>query len=251
MSSATARAFDVTRLSATEARDEAERRRLLRERGLPFSSSLPLAELRAGATPAEARDDVTKHSPRAVRPALAPSTSTGTPAARAAGQGSGGGGVGVIEVGTPPLARRVGDTLELLLLFPPRTKKNSKEHLARQSVGYRRFRNQVATFLASWRETLRLPLPPQRYRVEALFYTDNDQADFGGLQQGLADALQDAGVIEDDRWFWSWDGTEQWTDPLCPRVELRITPLPSSAPRSLGLYRSWRVSAAAAGAHAG
>lgn len=136
-----------------------------------------------------------------------------------------GGEVGVIQIGNPPIAVRRGPSLDLVLLFPPRSKKNHKAHYAAQSTGYRKFRNAVVRHLESFRAELQLPLPDIAYNLAAVFYTDNDAADTLGLLQGLADALENAGVVTNDRVFRTFDGSDQVLDKLRPRVELRITPI--------------------------
>lgn len=134
---------------------------------------------------------------------------------------------GGVSIGDPPIAHRVGDRLELVLLFPPRTKKNSKQNIATQSKAYIAFRNAVRDHLARFRDMLGLPLPDRPYNLAAVFYTDSpgDRADRFGLEQGLADALQDAGVVTDDWLFRTGDGTRVVSDHARPRVELTITPI--------------------------
>lgn len=57
----------------------------------------------------------------------------------------------------------------------------------------------------------------------ALFYQDVDRADACGLYQGLADLLQHAGVVANDRWIRTWDGSLPLKDAQNPRVELVLT----------------------------
>jgi hypothetical protein len=98
--------------------------------------------------------------------------------------------------------------------------------VATQSKAYIAYRNAVVAHLTSFREELGLPLPERSYNLAARFYTDSrgDQADRFGLEQGLADALQDAGVVTDDWQFRTGDGTRVVSDHARPRVELTITP---------------------------
>lgn len=57
----------------------------------------------------------------------------------------------------------------------------------------------------------------------ALFYRDAARGDACGFYQGLADLLQEAGVVTDDKWIVQWDGARLRKDPKWPRVEIEIT----------------------------
>lgn len=131
-----------------------------------------------------------------------------------------------IVIGDPPIASRYHDRLTLTLLFAPRTKKNHGQSFGiKQSVGYQKFRNAVVAHIAAHKTALGLPLPERQYNIAAHFFTDNDRADTVGLMQGLADALEDAEVLTDDRQLRTWNGTDQSLDQTHPRVELTITPI--------------------------
>jgi Holliday junction resolvase RusA-like endonuclease len=62
--------------------------------------------------------------------------------------------------------------------------------------------------------------------VRAVFYRDANRGDLIGYMQALADALQTARVLEDDRFVVSWDGTRMRVDRKRPRVEIEIDPAP-------------------------
>lgn len=52
------------------------------------------------------------------------------------------------------------------------------------------------------------------------------EPDLSGVLETIGDILQDGGVIENDRWVKSWDGSRVYThDKDHPRVELDITEL--------------------------
>jgi hypothetical protein len=58
----------------------------------------------------------------------------------------------------------------------------------------------------------------------AVFHRDADRGDLIGYCQGLADLLQERGVLADDKWIWGWDGSRlavMGADR--PRVEVELT----------------------------
>lgn len=130
-----------------------------------------------------------------------------------------------VTIGDPPIAVREGDRLTLTLNVPPRSKKNHKVNIATQSVAARRFAHQVKAAVEPHKAALGLPLPARWYNCAARFTVDNDAADTVGLMQGLADALEGAGVLVNDRWIRRWDGTDQTTDPVHPGVVLVLSPI--------------------------
>lgn len=200
-----------------------------------------IAELvAAGATrdAAERRADATLGRAGAERPAAARSGARGhcTPPPPAIGPETGGEArppLRRVVIGDPPIARRLGDFLELSLPVAPRTKKNSRRTLVLPSVAFARFAFAVRECLRPHLAALGLPLPDRAYNCAAVFHVDNDRADTVGLMQGLADALeadpraQWPGVLSNDRWIRTWDGTAQTLDPLRPRIELRLSPIPA------------------------
>ena len=127
---------------------------------------------------------------------------------------------------------RRGDTLELRLVLPPRTKKNGTTLGIRQSAGYRRYRDAIIAAIAPVKSLIGLPLPDREYNIAATYYVDRrgERADKCGLDQGLYDALENAGVVTNDWFFRTDDGTRIIAGDPRPRVELTITPIqPSEA----------------------
>lgn len=57
----------------------------------------------------------------------------------------------------------------------------------------------------------------------ARFYRDRDQGDAVGFYQGLADLLQHTGVVKDDVWIKTWDGSRLLVDHARPRTEVTLT----------------------------
>jgi hypothetical protein len=131
-----------------------------------------------------------------------------------------------------------GKTFRLVLPGIPRTKKTSNRTFEigrRCRACYRGLRTVVMPSEAweVWCKTLapliRSALPlrwqPIAYPVNcaALFYRDALRGDSHGFYQGLADVLQHAGLVADDKWIVSWDGSRLLKDTSRPRVELVIT----------------------------
>jgi len=130
----------------------------------------------------------------------------------------------VHRIGDPPVAWRKGDTLWLTIPATARPKKNNTTLGIRKSPGYIRFRNAVMAAVQPFAAELRLPLPAIDYNCAAHFHRERDDADTDNLISGLADALQDAGVIADDFHLRTWNGTDRFLDVARPRVELTLTP---------------------------
>lgn len=128
------------------------------------------------------------------------------------------------------VSHRDGDRLALTLTGPPRTKKNGTTLGIKQTPAYRRYRDAIIAAIAPLRTTLGLPLPEAEYNIAAIYYVDRrgERADKVGLDQGLYDALENAGVITNDWQFRTADGTRIVFDDPQPRVELTITPLDPS-----------------------
>lgn len=59
----------------------------------------------------------------------------------------------------------------------------------------------------------------------AVFYRDRDIGDLIGYMQGLADLLEERGVLTDDQWIQRWDGSRLEVTAGRPRVEVELTPL--------------------------
>lgn len=137
----------------------------------------------------------------------------------------------VQELGvTVATGRRLGDRLDLSIVRPPRTKKNGGKGGfggIRQRKAYRDFRDAVVAAIAPLKHQLRLPLPEQAYNIAATYYVDRggEKADKCGLDQGLYDALENAGVVTNDWQFRTDDGTRIIAGDPTPRVELTITPI--------------------------
>ena len=66
-------------------------------------------------------------------------------------------------------------------------------------------------------------------QVEATFYRDRRVGDLNNYMAALADALEEAGVLENDRLIQSWDRTRLAIDRENPRVELTVAPFAAEA----------------------
>jgi hypothetical protein len=61
------------------------------------------------------------------------------------------------------------------------------------------------------------------YNCAAIFYRDANRGDAVGYYQGLADVLEKAQVITNDKFITQWDGSRLLVDRENPRVELVLT----------------------------
>jgi len=121
--------------------------------------------------------------------------------------------------------------MRLTILGAPRTKKNSSRVL---TFGTRRKIVPSEPYLR-WRDAavMQIPralrLPDQPYNCRLLIYRERRTGDAVGYYQAVADMLEEAGVLSDDKWIVAWDGSRLLHDKHRPRVEIEITPLASAA----------------------
>ena len=145
----------------------------------------------------------------------------------------------------PAFTLRPGESISFVLPVTPRTKKNHGSVIHRggrkfhipseayttmegQIVAWARSRSlQGALFVAADRRLhgacdlfLAQPL-----NCCAIFYRDADRGDAVGYYQGLADALEAAGVVADDKWIKQWDGSRLAKDASRPRIEVTLRAL--------------------------
>ena len=118
--------------------------------------------------------------------------------------------------------------VSLLIPGVPRTKKNSgrivqiggKPRLLPSAAWEKWAKTAIprarGVFLAAGqREPIAYPV-----NCRATFYRDALRGDAVGFYQALADVLEEAGVVQNDRWIVSWDGSRLEKDAKRPRVEL-------------------------------
>jgi len=122
------------------------------------------------------------------------------------------------------------DKTPLIVLGPPRTKKNhgrlvrsGRRFRLLPSAAHERWLGSALPQLHRqwWRPPLTCPIA-----VRAVFYRERNVGDLVNYMQALADALERAHVIENDRLIQSWDGSRLAKDAARPRIELEIVPLP-------------------------
>ena len=128
-----------------------------------------------------------------------------------------------------------GGPIRLVLIGSPRTKKN---HGVMADMGRRcgvckrgkftrifpskQYREWEAAVLDQIPVSAKLKIA-EPINLRAVFYRERATGDLVGYMQALADALQEAGVLADDRWVVQWDGTRLSKDAKRPRVEVEIS----------------------------
>ena len=151
----------------------------------------------------------------------------------------------------PAFTLRPGESITFVLPVVPRTKKNSRTHVRKRaktgnmitvplpSDAYREMEGQIVmwarTSLATdANKSLVLDRNNKACRAErlflaqplnccAIFYREKDLGDAVGYYQGLADALEAAGVVADDKWIKRWWGSDLAKDGMRPRIEVTLT----------------------------
>jgi Holliday junction resolvase RusA-like endonuclease len=75
----------------------------------------------------------------------------------------------------------------------------------------------------------------------ALFFRERATGDANNFYAAIADALEAAGVVANDRLIVSWDGSRMLKDAANPRIEILLTPVDDAEYSTL---RTWRPRAA-------
>lgn len=115
---------------------------------------------------------------------------------------------------------------------PPRTKKNHGRLVKAKG----RLIMMPSKVWSDWCKQVKAPLEQamqqaglsplaQPVNCAAVFYREVAIGDAVGFYQGLADVLEHAGVVQNDRFIVSWDGSRLAKDKLHPRVEVTLTML--------------------------
>lgn len=118
--------------------------------------------------------------------------------------------------------------MRLVILGPPRTKKNSSR-IARRRDGSpfilpsssARAWEREAVLQLRRQDTSPDPISSP-VNVAALVYRERAVGDLVNYLEAIADALEAAGVVKNDKWIVSWDGSRLLKDAARPRVELVI-----------------------------
>lgn len=121
---------------------------------------------------------------------------------------------------------------------PPRTKKTSNRlvrvrgrHVVLPSKANETWaRAAVLQLRAACARLLPLSMTPPTpigvpVNCRAVFYRDANRGDLIGYMQALADALEDAFVLANDRLIVSWNGTQMLVDRARPRVVVTLEPV--------------------------
>lgn len=82
-----------------------------------------------------------------------------------------------------------------------------------------------------------LPLFTVPVNCRALFFRERAVGDANNFYAALADALEEAKVVENDRLIVSWDGSRMLKDDANPRIEVLLSPVDDAAYSEL---RRWR-----------
>jgi Holliday junction resolvase RusA-like endonuclease len=118
--------------------------------------------------------------------------------------------------------------LKLVILGAPVTKKTSQQ-IIRNKAG-RSFIIPAAR-TRSWQKSAAIKILEQtRYvftvpvNCRAMIYRVRQVGDAVNYYQAIADALEEAGVVVNDRLIVSWDGSRMLHDKFNPRVEIELRP---------------------------
>ena len=137
---------------------------------------------------------------------------------------------------TPAFTLSPGESISFVLPVTPRTKKNHGSVIKR---GKRKFHIPSAPYrdmetlikkeaglamvrLERWVAVAWLGIA-QPLNCTAIFYREKNIGDAVGYYQGLADALEAAGIVANDKWIVQWDGSRLAKDADRARIEVTLT----------------------------
>jgi len=123
------------------------------------------------------------------------------------------------------------DQVKFIIPTAPRTKKNHSRIFRMKKTKAIRIMpsKQWETFCENALVFLKLQITKSKIQpinfpvnCKAVFYRDRENGDAVGYYQGLADVLEVAKVVENDKWIVSWDGSKLQKDIKNPRIEIEI-----------------------------
>lgn len=130
----------------------------------------------------------------------------------------------------PQAEQPIAQVIRLTIPGIPRTKKNSQRvvprggrHIPLPSKAWEEWAADAVPKLQFWAQQMRLAPLARPLNCAALFYRDANRGDAAGFYQGLADILEKAGIVANDKWIVSWDESRLCKDASRPRVELVLT----------------------------
>jgi Holliday junction resolvase RusA-like endonuclease len=118
--------------------------------------------------------------------------------------------------------------VRLVIHGAPRTKKNSPRMARNKKTGASfplpsaSYENWEQRAIWQVKQQHRGPCIDCPVEVTATIYRERAVGDLINYLQAVADMLQEAGVLTDDKWVMSWDGSRLDKDAANPRVEIAI-----------------------------
>jgi Holliday junction resolvase RusA-like endonuclease len=126
--------------------------------------------------------------------------------------------------GNPSMPRKP-TAVSFFIPGAPRTKKNhgwrTKQGAQMPSHAFIEWNRSAQVHLAPVARAIKQPIAVT-VNCRALFYRDALRGDAVGYYQALADALEEAGIVENDRLIVSWDGSRLLKDADNPRIEVTL-----------------------------
>lgn len=109
--------------------------------------------------------------------------------------------------------------------IPPTTKKNSRtaNRFGAPMFPSKRYRDWLGALPAHSeydRKAAPIAIP---VNCRALVYRARNVGDAVGYHQAIGDALEAMGIVKNDKWIVSWDGSRLLKDVTNPRVEIELT----------------------------
>ena len=123
-----------------------------------------------------------------------------------------------------PVAPRTKKNHGNIVIVPAKGTKYGYRGMMLPSPQYKEYEKACLDYIREELPKLTTLQLEREVNVAALFYRDRASGDTNGYYQALADMMEKAGILANDVWIKSWEGSYLLKDANHPRTVVTITP---------------------------